>query len=84
MKIKLGDHEYEVRIPAKAWPHLQVLAQSLSGMEADEARIDAAEKKVLEYCVTPEPCEDHRDAILMQVITYYASLVKEVAGIFRQ
>lgn len=83
MKIKLDDHEYVIRIPTKAWPYLQVLAQALSGAEVQEEKIDQAEKKVLEYCVSPQACEDHADVLLIRIISHYALQMREIAQQFR-
>lgn len=85
MRVRLDDHEYVVRIPAKAWPYLQVLAQGLSGtaQTIDEARTDEAERKVLAYCVTPQPCEDHAEAVMMQIMLRYVTLVRDIADKFR-
>lgn len=83
MKVKLGEHEYEVRIPAKAWPHLQILAQAASGIEVDELKSDEAEKKVLAFCVSPPVCDEHRDIILLYIMSHYASLMREAATLFQ-
>ena len=84
MRIKLDEHEYRVKIPASALPALTIISRAIAGEQVSDEDIDRAEEKIISKCVTPPPCDEHREIILFHVLRKYAMMAREVAAIFRE
>jgi hypothetical protein len=81
--IRVNGREYSIRLRAKAWPYLQLLARALTDAPPSEERLELAERKVLELCVDPYP-EGDEDVVLAKVMALYAALMREAASTFRE
>jgi len=81
--VRVNGREYTVKLRARAWPYLQVLARALTDAPPAEDRLELAERKVLELCVEPYP-EGDEDVVLAKVMALYAALMREAASTFRE
>ncbi|MEM0451107.1 MAG: hypothetical protein QXO17_06025 [Nitrososphaerota archaeon] len=81
--IRVNGREYTVRLRARAWPYLQLLARGLTDSPPSEDRLELAERRVLELCVDPYP-EGCEDVVLAKVMALYAALMREAASTFRE
>ena len=70
MKVKLDDHEYEVRVPAKILGYMQIVSSpAKTGADADA--VAEAIEKILNECCTPRPCHEHELEVLGIIIEKY-------------
>jgi hypothetical protein len=83
LKLKLDDHEYVIRIRPVAYPALITLSAALSNNPPSREQIEKAEKDVIEYCVSPKPCEEHEDIIIAFALQRYAEIMREISKTFR-
>lgn len=83
LKVQLGEHEYEIRLPARSWPYLLTLSRALAGEPVPEEQVGAAERRVLELCVRPAPCEDHEEEIIARILVRFSEISRSMATSFR-
>jgi hypothetical protein len=70
LKVKLDDHEYEIRVPAKVLGYMQIVSTpAKTGVDADA--VAEAIEKILSVCCEPKPCHEHELEVLGIIIEKY-------------
>ena len=73
MKMKIGQTEYTIKLPAIAIPALFTLCEKV-GINRDLRRLEndsdfrAAVEIIRKYCITPEPNEEHEGILLIKIV----------------
>ena len=72
MKVKVGQTEYNIKLPAIAIPALFTLYEKI-GPSRDLKRLEndhdfkAAVEIIRKHCITPEPKEEHEGILLIKI-----------------
>jgi hypothetical protein len=83
MRLKLGEHEYVIRVRAVAYPHLQTLLRAFTENPPSADELKSAEENAVKLCVSPEPCDEHYDEVVAALVMRYSELMRKIPSMFR-